>query len=160
MNNRIAMIAASTVVLGLIGYGIFATSFTVKYKINTSLWGPGGFWTSEEEIQGYIWFKDNIPPGTKVFTFSNNAAIIGFDKFTCHWCSEVQEYQKIGFNESVVQNHDWLKKSQYEYLVIDGQTARKFGLNQTSIKVQELANSDDFKPVFNSRGGFILFKVI
>ena len=158
--SNIAITGISLVVLGLVGYGIVMTSFAQKYAVNTSpTWPPGGFWTSNEEIQGYIWFKDNIPLGTKVFTFSNNALILGFDKFICHWCDDVRNYQKNGFNQTADENYNWLKKEQYEYIIIDGQAARIFGPNETNNKIQGFISSNKFKPVFNNNG-MLMFEVI
>lgn len=139
--------------------GIFFTSAQQKIAVNTANWPPGGFWTSGEEIQGYVWLKDNIPSGAKVFTFSNNGLIIGLDKFICSWCSEVREYQRIGFNQTAEQNHNWLRKGQYKYVVIDGQASRKFGANETNNKIQEFINSNRFKGVFGNNG-IIIFEVL
>lgn len=156
--SNAAVNLASLLVLGVLFYGIIATSFVQKYAVNTALWPPGGFWTSNEEIQGYIWFKDNIPTGKKVFTFSNNALILGLDKFICHWCEDVRIYQRSGFNDTVEQNYNWLKKGQYSFIVIDGQTARAFGPNGTNSKIMGMVNSDKFHPVFNNNG-IIIFEI-
>ena len=156
--SKIPSSIPALLITGLIFYGITVTSFTHKYSINTSVWFPGGFWTSNEEIRGYMWFKDNVPNGAKVFAFSNPALIIGLDKFMCSWCNDEREYRSKGFSKSVEENYQWLKKGKYEYLIIDGQTARKFGASETSSKIQELANSGKFKPIF-SNNGMIVFKV-
>ena len=156
--SSIIVTGASIVVLVLIAYGVVATSFVQKYAVNTAQWPPGGFWTSNEELQGYIWFKENIPSGTKVFTFSNNALIIGFDKFVCHWCDDARELKTKGFNQTAEQNYDWLKKRQYHYLIIDGQTARKFGANETNRKLNDLVGSGLFS-VSHSTQGFLLLSV-
>jgi len=156
--SNAAITAASLLMLGILFYGIITTSFIPKYTVNTALWPPGGFWTSNEEIQGYIWFKENIAPGKKTFTFSNNALILGLDKFICHWCDDTRTYQRNGFNLTAEQNYEWLKKGQYEYIVIDGQTARKFGANETNNKIQGLIKSSKFRSVF-SNNGMIIFEV-
>lgn len=136
---------------------IFATSGIQKYAVNTAVWPPGGFWTSNEEIKGYIWLKDNVPAGTKVFTFSNNAIVIGFDKFVCHWCKEVNDYQRTGFSQTSQQNYNWLKKERYNYMIIDGQAARIYGPNETNNKINELLNSGLFRQVY-ATGGFVLLQ--
>jgi len=148
------------ILIAVIVVGVIFTSGYQKYTVNTAQWPPGGFWTSSEELQGYMWFKDNIPTETKVFTFSNNGIIIGLDKFICHWCNDVKDYQRTGFNQSVEQNYNWLKKEKYTYIIIDGQAVRKFGVNETNKKIQEFLNSSKFfKPVF-SNNGVIIFGVI
>lgn len=157
--NKILTLGLALLITGLLLYSVFATSFMHKYSVNTAIWPPGGFWTSNEEIRGYIWFKDNVPSGANVFAFSNPALIIGLDKFMCSWCSDVREYRSKGFSKSVEENYEWLKKGKYEYIIIDGQTAKKFGANETSAKIQELANSGKFKPIF-SNNGMIVFEVV
>lgn len=150
---------SSLLVLVILFYGIIMTSFIPKYTVNTALWPPGGFWTSNEEIQGYMWFKDNIPNGKKVFTFSNNALILGLDKFICHWCDDVRSYQRSGFSNTAEQDYEWLKKDKYTYIIIDGQAARKFGSNETNHKVQGFIGSGKFRPIF-SNNGIIIFEII
>ena len=157
--SKILTGSIALIFLVIIGYGIITTSFVQKYAVNTAQWPPGGFWTSNEEIGGYIWFKDNIPPDTRVFTFSNNALILGLDKFICHWCDDVRDYQKNGFDQTIEQTYDWLKKGQYKYIIIDGQTARKFGANETSNKIQELAESGNFNPIFDNNG-IVIFSIV
>jgi hypothetical protein len=151
--------ASSLLVIGVLFYGIIVTSFLPKYAVNTALWPPGGFWTSNEELQGYMWFKENILSGKKVFTFSNNALILGLDKFICHWCDDVRSYQRSGFSNTAEKDYEWLKKGQYSYIIIDGQAARKFGSNETNRKVQGFIGSEKFRPVF-SNSGFIIFEIM
>jgi len=47
----------------------------------------------------------------------------------------------------------------YNYLVVDGQTARIHGSNETNNKISELLNSGLFSPMHNT-GGFILLKTV
>jgi hypothetical protein len=157
--------------LGIIFFGVIATSFAQKYHINTIEWPPGGFWAYAQdpttgkifspELQGYLWFKDNIQSGTKAFSFSNHALIIGLDKYICQWCKDVREYRTKGFNQTAEENHDWLKKGEYKYFIIDTQTANRFGVNQTNEKVQDVAvrNSGKFKPVFRNNA-VVIFEVV
>jgi len=139
--------------------GIIITSAYQKYAVNTAQWGYGGFWTSTDEVIGYIWIKDNLPKNSKVFNFVNNGPILGMDMYTCHWCSSIQDYQRNGFNQTVEKNHEWLIKEKYEYIAIDGQTARKFGANETNSKIRGFVNSNKFKPVYNNNG-IIVFQIV
>ncbi len=145
-------------VLVILLVGIYITSAQPKILVNTVSWPPGAFWASNEEITGYIWLKDNLPANSKVFTFANNAPIIGFDKFTCHWCEDINKFQKTGFNSSADNSYNWLKNKDYKYIVIDGQTANKFGVNETNKKLQDMTSFGKFKPVFQNNG-FILFQI-
>ena len=144
------------IIIALIIIGVVFTSAYQKYKVNTAFWPPGAFWTSNEEIQGYVWLKDNIQEGSRVFTFVNNAPIIAFDKFTCHWCPEVRDFQKNGINKTPDEIYSWLKKNKYEYLIVDGQTARKFGQNQTNSMITSLGTQFNLQPAFQNNGMIIL----
>jgi hypothetical protein len=63
-----------------------------------------------------------------------------------------------GFNQSAQETYDWLKSKDYEYLIIDGQTVKKFGFNSSNEKVQELVSSGLFQPKFQNQGAMI-FKI-
>ena len=119
-------------------------------------WSPGGFWTSGEEIAGYIWMQQNLPPDAPVYTFSNIALINAFDKYMCYWCVEQRNFQKTGFNGTAQEIHDRLTAWEYGYLVIDGQAVQRFGANATNAKVQELVLSGQFRPQFQNQGIVIL----
>jgi len=147
------------IVLVIVIIGVATTSAYQKYIVNTAQWPPGGFWTSVDEVNGYLWIKDNLPKNSKLFTFVNNAPVIGMDMYTCHWCSDVQDYQRNGFNKTWEENYNFLKKEGYSYIVIDGQTARRFGHNSTNTKIQEYLNSNKFKPAFGNNG-VLLLKVL
>ena len=147
------------IVLLLIITGVLFTSTYQKYTVNTAQWPPGGFWTSMEELQGYLWLKDNLPPNTKVFSFVHSSVIIGMDKFICHWCEDITSFQKEGVNESASDTHSFLKSKNYEYLVIGGNFAQKYGINETNEKLNGLLSSGLFKSAYNTVG-FILLQVV
>ncbi len=153
--ENIVLGVSAFLIVGL-GYSIFVTSFAPKYKVNTANWPPGAFWASTDEIQGYIWFKDNIPAQSKVFTFSNNGLIIGLDKFICHWCPDVRDFQSNGIGKSPDEIYSWLKKNDYKYLIVDGQTVKKFGINETNRMIVNLGSGYNLQPVFRNNGIIIL----
>jgi len=138
--------------------GIYFTSTQQKIAVNTADWPPGGFWTSGEELGTYVWIKDNLPKNSRVFTFVNNGPVIGMDMYTCHWCFDVRDYQKNGFNETAQENYNWLKSKGYEYLIVDGQTAQRLGAEETNKKIQELAASGLFKMKLQNQGA-VLFEI-
>ncbi|MEK6984222.1 MAG: hypothetical protein AABX33_06635 [Nanoarchaeota archaeon] len=141
----------------LVVIGIIFTSAYQKYTINTSQWPPGAFWTSGEELQGYLWLKDNVEPNAKVFTFVNDGPLIGMDKFVCAWCEEIKDFKKSGVNKSAYETSAFLKTKNYKYLVIDGQFADKYGVNETNSKVIELQKSGLFRTI-HATAGFILLE--
>lgn len=144
-------------VLIILLLGIYFTSTQQKIAVNTANWPPGAFWTSQEEIQAYLWMKENLPKDSKVFTFWNNGPIIGMDMFACHWCKDVRDYMDNGFNQTANENYNWLKSKGYEYIIIDGQTVREFGQNESISKLQELAQLGS-RQVFQNQGA-VVFKI-
>ncbi len=146
------------IVLLILLTGIYFTSTQQKIAVNTATWPPGAFWTSGEEIGAYVWMKDNLPRNSHVFTFVNNGPVIGMDMYTCHWCEDVRGYMKQGFNQSIQENYNWLKSEGYEYVVIDGQTSRAFGADETNNKIQQIAESGFFTPMFQNQGA-VIFRI-
>ncbi len=147
------------IILALAVAGIILTSSAQKYSVNTSQWPPGGFWSSYEEIEGYLWMKNNIAPNAGVFTFINQGAVIGNDKYVCRWCQEERDFSGIGMKMSAKDISSWLRKRNYEYFVVDAGTAKRFGANETEIKLKEMASSGLFQPMHQNEG-FILFRVL
>ena len=138
---------------------IASSSGIPKYAVNTAQWPPGAFWTSGEEIGAYVWIRDNLPRNSHVFTFVNNGPVIGMDMYTCHWCKDVKYYMKNGFNQSAQETYDWLKSKKYEYIIFDGQTLRDFGLNESVSKMEGLAESGLFQPIFQNQKDTVIFKI-
>jgi hypothetical protein len=83
---------------------------------------------------------------------------MGMDMYTCHWCEDVRYYQRNGFNETAQENYNWLKGKEYEYMIIDGQTVQRFGVNESNMKIQGLVESGLFKPVLQNNGA-VLFRI-
>lgn len=157
MAKRSAGNISKFAVLILLLMGIFFTSAQQKIAVNTATWPPGGFWTSVEEIGAYLWMKDNIEPDTNVFGFVIDGPIIGMDKFICFWCDDIREFKKTGMNKTAAEISSFLRTRGYEYLIIDGQYAQKYGAEQTNSKLQELVESGLFRPVFQNQGA-VIFK--
>ena len=126
--------------------------------MNTATWPPGAFWTSGDEIGAYVWIRENLPIDSHVFTFVNNAPIVGMDMYTCHWCKDVLNYMNQGFNQSAQENYNWLKSKGYEYVIVDGQTVRKFGVEESNQKISELGSSGLFQGIFQNQGA-VIFKI-
>ncbi len=135
--------------------GIYFTSTQQKIAVNTAIWPPGAFWASGEEIEAYLWMKENLPKDSHVFTFSHDDPVIGIDMFSCRWCKDVLDYRKTRFNDTAQETYSWLKSREYEYFVIDGRAAKTFGLVETNAKVQDISQSGLFKPIFQNQGAVI-----
>ncbi len=156
-------------ILLVILVGVIATSGYQKYQHNTSPnWPPDGRWTSMEELQGFIWLK-TLPDNTNIFVISTDEekAIVGFDKYICAWCKETQEFRKDFINTDAVKLHSWLKKNNYEYIIISGMSYRyltnEFGENRTREFLpklnDEIASSGLYQPTHQTKG-MLVFKVV
>ena len=142
-------------VLAVLLTGIYFTSAQQKIAVNTATWPPGAFWASGEEIGAYLWMKENLPKNSRVFAFSHDDPVIGSDMFSCRWCKDVLDYRKTRFNDTAQETYNWLKSREYGYFVIDGRAAKTFGAEETNAKVQGIAQSGLFKPIFQNQGAVI-----
>jgi len=144
---------------------IFLTSGKQKYDVNTAIWGPGQMWTSMDEVQAYVWLK-NLPPDTKVFAYSSDEQVIGFDKYSCLWCDNVIEFREGLLEKNISDVYTWLKRNRYEYLMVDGMTYRSFGSllgeNRTNElvpqRLEEINSFGKFEVVYQTGGG-VIFRI-
>jgi hypothetical protein len=152
--------------IALLVFLVFLTSGQHKYAVNTAMWGPGQMWTSMDEIQGYVWLK-GLPPDTKVFDYAADEQIIGFDKSSCMWCDDVIEFRKDLLYRNVSELYPWLKRNQYEYLVVGGMAYKNFGRvygeNVTNEilpkRMEEIATLGKFQPVQQTQG-VVIFQIV
>ena len=159
---------SKSIIIAILIIGVILTSGYQKYSMNTASWFPGGKWTSMEELQGYTWLK-TLPPNTRVFDMATKGdkVVIGYDKYSCAWCENVQEFRADILNNDAVSLHEWLKKNKYEYLVIGGMTykylERQFGENKTKEILprltEDVATSGLFK-IEHQNQGVVIFKVL
>ena len=147
---------SKVIVAVLVILGVLFTSAHQKQSVNTATWPPGLGWASYQEVEGYNWLRQNLPVDTPVFTFTENMFVIGYDMYSCEWCEGNKEYRETAINRSGTDLNKWLKTNNYEYLVIDGRTVRKFGVDKVNEKLLELTASNAFRPVYNDMGLVVL----
>jgi hypothetical protein len=158
------------IVLIIIVTGIFATGGYYKYYHNTNEnWPAGGKWTSGEEIQGYIWMKNNLPLNSNVFTYSSqNKVVFGYNMFACVWCEEYRDFHPDVLNESLDEVYNWLKQNDYEYLAFGGMEFKYLGriygeeeaTKQINLVLTGISQSPQKFQLIHQNAGFILFKII
>jgi len=160
VKQKIPMAASILLLVAL----LFFTAGLQKYQVNISQWPPGAFWTSGEELQGYLSLL-SLPPDTRVFTYQNPEPVIGLNAFDCMWCDDVFEFRKGALLANATELHAWLKEHDYEYLIISGMAVRelqeKYGnqtLEMVNRRVTDLATSQLFFPAFQNQA-VVLFKV-
>ena len=146
---------AAAGLLVLILAGVYFTSFSQKYTLNTSYWPPGAFWTSQAEIDSYVWLK-SLPPNTPVYTFSNEPAVIAMDKFNCMWCPDELAFKQGWLNQSAAQIHDFLSLKGYRYLIVGGQEVQRYGAEPVNDKLMEIGSAGNFRLAHQSQGAVVL----
>lgn len=144
------------IILVIVIIGVIFTSAHQKYSVNTAVWGFGAGWTSYEEIQGYVWMRENLPVDTPVFTFTQNHHVIGFDMFSCEWCSDINNYRETAINQTIDSLRNWLKAHGYEYIIVDGKSVREYGMEFINNKTQEMLSSGKFRAVHRTNGAIIM----
>ena len=157
------------IILIIVIAGIFATAGYQKYTHNTiSGWPPGGRWTSQEELEGYLWLK-TLPPNTRIFDISTagEKAVVSFDMYSCAWCKETKELRENIQNINATYLHSWLKTNRYEYIIISGMTYSylngQIGENKTIEIFSDLPNNMGSSGLFrpdHQTNGMVLFKVL
>ena len=131
--------------------------------MNTAIW-PFQDFTSMEEMQSYLWLK-NLPIDTKVLPLCfRDFSVIGMDKLSYRWEPAIREFKDASINKTPEQIHSFLKRWGYEYIVIDAHCIKKFGENETNIKLQKIAASPYFQIAYPTqetqpKGAFI-FRVV
>jgi len=122
-----------------------------------------------DELNGYMWMKDNLNPGSRVFSISEQSAesIIGSDMDTCPWCQQDISFRKNALNKDSLDLYNFLKRNNYQFFVLDGMTyrfiGREYGVNETNEKLSLLTNqilSDNRFFVKHQTKGMVLFGVI
>lgn len=156
------------IVIVIILIGILLTSFFPKLTVNTSMW-PSGPHVYPNEIEG-LYNLDTLPYNTKVFNYfyERDLTMVGMDKLSLEWESQVIEFRKTLINSTVDEVYDFLKENDYEYLYISGAAFRNgaywYGENVTINNLNNLINSvslytDKFFTLYTTQGT-ILIKVI
>lgn len=157
------------IIIVLVIGGMMYTSGIKKYQYNTSPgWPPGGKWSSLQELQGYVWMKDNLPLNTKVFSYGPHTnVVIGFDKFACVWCEDFRMFKEGILEKDVLTVYQWMKEKGYEYLAFGGMElsylSRDYGEERTLELLNQhindaLTHPDKFEVVHQNED-FVLFKV-
>ena len=146
---------------------IFLTSGRQKYDVNTAMWGPGADFATFEDSVSHGWLRANLPPDTKVFSYSADEKAIVFDMFSCAWCDDVKSFRGELLNKNVSELYSWLKMKDYEYLTIDGTAfnvlSYSFGENRTKEllpkRFEEISSFDKFQVVYRT-DSTVIFRIL
>ena len=149
--------------------GVVATSGYAKYQINTSIWPTSGGFSNPAETLEYAHWFGSIPLNTPVFLYApRDKLAIGFGAETCLWCDSVMQFRKDIIHQDAAQLYAFLKREQYQYLILNPTMDRKmfssvFGQNETEQllpqRYEEIQKSGFFTPVYYKENMFLVLKV-
>lgn len=149
------------VIILIVVAGVFFTSGSQKYAVNTSQWGPTASLMQFGQLESWMYIKD-MPKDTKIYYPCEHGmvdyAILSYDKYMCVWCQEDMDRKNRFFNISLNENYDWLNSKDYKYLYIDGNCVQQVGENKTNELAQQALTSGKFL-VEKQTTGAILMKV-
>lgn len=128
---------------------ILGTSAYFKVHVNSGPWPWGVYWTSSRELTGYIWLREHLPPGTKVFAFMKNYLVIGHDMHADYWSPSYQKDFAGAAELSTQELHDALKRHGFAYVIVGEREIKEFGTK----KVEELLNRMNDGQLFEYVGG-------
>jgi hypothetical protein len=158
INIKMNKIIKITLIIIII-IGIIVTSAYPKYIVQTSIWPPGvDKWSSNEQLEGYIYLKNNFE-GITVFPLCEHDSIpIGFNLMSYGWDSEVKKFRENLQNKTLEDLIMFLKIKNYDYYIIttnclNNVTFKSLGENKTN----EFFQTGNYLSYNNQ--GFYLFKV-
>lgn len=145
-------------VVGLILFAVARVNLPFKWWFNTSEWTYGVHWASDQDVEGYVWMRENLPVDTKVFSFSDNILVIGHDMQADFWSKDYQEKFDQAFKQPLNQLHQHLTEMGYEFLLISPKDIRKYGREDVNQKIKSLIEDNHFQLIFNN-SAVKIFKV-
>jgi len=138
---------------------VLASSAYFKFKVNTSIWPRGVFWSSHKELSGYIWMRNHLPVNSKVFAFTDNLFVIGHDMRADFWSPEYKESFDHAIDLNSRELHTRLKKRGFQYLLIGERAVIKFGVDTINDKLQTLSNNNKYSLIYKIDRRFWIFKI-
>ncbi|HSV42916.1 MAG TPA: hypothetical protein VLJ10_00010, partial [Candidatus Bathyarchaeia archaeon] len=121
-----------------------------KWSFNTGEWPYGVHWASKDDIAGYVWMRENFPPGTRVFAFTDNALVIGHDMQADFWTPEYRERLGNAFTQDIDQLYQNLTALDYECLVVSPRDIWEFKRENVNQKLKLLVEDSRFRLIYNN----------
>lgn len=159
--SKIKSIPVKIIILSVILSAVFINSALPKIRTNTSRWsaGVGQFWTSRDEMEGYLWLRNNLKSNTKVFAYINSFYLIGFDMYNDFWTPYYQNSLTHLFEQNLSQAYLILKENGYNYLIIGKRERNYYGKNRFDQKIHNLIEHQSFDLLFTREGDVWIFKL-
>lgn len=121
-----------------------------KWWFNTNEWPYGVHWASKDDLTGYVWMRENFPPNTRVFAFTDNVLVIGHDMRADFWTPEYQERLGHAFTQDIDQLYQNLTALDYECLVVSPRDIWEFRRENVNQKLKLLVKDSRFRLLYNN----------
>ena len=152
---------ARFVVVIVLVIGVAFTSFHPRYVVQTSMWPPHQ-WTNMEELQGYMQLGatqyDSFFP---VCSGDDDWKVSFIGKES--WIDKPREndvsyfrFKETVFDESPAGLVSFMRSHNLDYILVDAECTKEYGINKTNGKVNELIGSGSFQGVFQAPGVILL----
>ncbi|MFH1790693.1 MAG: hypothetical protein ABH885_01750 [Candidatus Omnitrophota bacterium] len=169
---------ARTGVIGLLIAGMLFTWWTQKWILNVKVWKDGYILVPESHAF-YGRIKDHVPKNSTAYALSSNQCIpIVYDMISFEWDKEVREYAGIDMEATPDENHEFLKRKGYEYVILDISGPYYIGSRTLDnmpkayisnyirtfsklmiLKIRVMRNSDKFRLIQQEKSGAI-FRIL
>ena len=160
---------AKLVIIVLLILGIYLTSTSQKFALNTTVWPTSSAFSNPQEAFEYGSLLESLPDNTKIFMLAPRPKLItGFGKFDCIWCKEIYDFRQEIVGKSPEEIYSFLKENNYEYLLINPsmdlrQLRKHFAEEEVQAYLNELypalASSQDFEITQHIEQRIFLLKV-
>ncbi len=131
-----------------------------KYKVNTSWWSYGVYWTSNDEMKAYVWMRKNLPVNTKVFAPVDNMFVLGHDMLCEPWTKEYKENLLNAESLSMDDLYQRLSRLGYEYILLGPRERRVYGPEKTKEFFKKLTGDARFRSVYSKGKDVRIFQLI
>ena len=126
------------------------TTLPFKWYFNTNEWSYGVHWASDEDINGYVWMRETLPPNTKVFAFTDNVLVLGHDMRADFWTDNYKQRFANIFEKNLDTLYQNLSDTHYDCLVISPRDIWKYGRKEVNAKLKSLHHDNRFHLIFNN----------
>jgi len=159
--SKIRSTPVKMTILTFILIAVFINSALPKIRTNSSRWsaGVGQFWTSRNEMEGYLWLRNNLKPNTRVFAYINSFFLNGFDMTNDFWTPHYQNTLAHLFDQDLGQTRLLLKENSYHYIIIGKRERNFFGKNKFGQKIRNLIEHRSFDLLFTNEDDVWIFKL-
>lgn len=95
-------------------------------------------------MEGYLWMRGYLKPGTRVFAYINSFFLIGFDMYNDFWTPDYQASLMDLFDQNPDRTYAALKDNQYDYLIIGKRERNFLGKGKFDRKILDLSGHPAF----------------